>query len=52
MLGFAKNDVQNYEMMLGLLLKMRFLVDVLAITFQIIVGCLRFSVRAGLNAFE
>ena len=29
-----------------------FLVDVLAITFQYVVGCLRFSVRAGLHALE
>ena len=50
MLVSSNDGVQSYVTMLGLLLKMGFLVDVLAITFQYVVGCLRVSVRAGLHA--
>ena len=49
MLGFSKNYVQDYVMKFGLLLRKGFLVDVVAITLQSIVGCLLVLVRAGLR---
>ena len=48
---FSKSYMQSYVMKSGLLVKSGFLVDVLANTLQNIVGCLQFSVRAGLRAF-
>ena len=48
---FSRNYVLNCVMKFGLLLKKGFLADVLAITLQNVVGCLQFSVRAGLHAF-
>ena len=47
----SSSGLQSYVTMFGLLLKMGFLVDVLARPFQYVVGCLRFSVRAGLHVF-
>ena len=38
----SNNGVQIFVTMLGLLLNMGFLVDVLAIAFQYVMGCLRF----------